>query len=130
MAAKKGKLFLLKVGSDTVLTSRNVSFTINNEQVDTTTAGEGWVQLLEGAGIQSFSADISGLYKDQTYEATINGYAVANSINTFSIVNEDGDDWTGTFAIANYGRSGTHNGAEEYSFTLNSSGAVVYTAAV
>jgi TP901-1 family phage major tail protein len=135
MAAQKGILFLLKEGAvsgtpTTIAGGRTVSMTVNNEQVDVTTQSSANARtLLADAGVQSISIDMSGVFEDETIEETVRGYAFANSINTFSLYFPNGDTLEASFAISNYSRSAEYNGAEEFSMTLESSGAITYTTA-
>lgn len=111
-----------------VLTSRNTEFTINNEIVDVTNKGStGWREVID-AGIKSMSVSCDGVYEDEAYEATLNGFAVNGGINAFVFTNEDGDEWQGNFLMSSYARSGTYNGEEAYSFTLESAGVIAYVA--
>lgn len=134
MAAQKGRSFLLKQGTassgTTLAGMRTTGFTINNEQVDITNKDSaGWKTLLEGAGTQSITITAEGVFTNAAVEHTVRGYAFANSINSFGILFPDADYFDGSWAITNYQRTGTHNGEETYSLTLESSGAIVYTSA-
>lgn len=133
--AEKGISFLLKEGAvastpTTIAGGRTVSMTLNNEQVDVTTQSSANARtLLADAGVQSISIDMSGIFEDSTIEETVRGYAFANSINTFSLYFPNGDTLEASFAISNYSRNAEYNGAEEFSMTLESSGAITYTEA-
>lgn len=135
MAADRGIDFLLKegavAGSPTTITGgRTLGMTLNNEQVDITTqSSSGMRTLLADAGVQSLSISLDGVFEDAAIEETVRGYAFANSINTFHLVFPNGDTLEASFAISDYERSGEYNGAEVYSFTLESSGALTYAAA-
>lgn len=137
MAAKKGRVFLLRQGtlaSGTNLAGlRATSFSIANEAVDITNKdSSGYRTLLEGAGTRSMSISAEGVFDDVTVSETIRGYADAGSINTFTLLfNSDGstaDKIEGSFLITSYERSGDHNNEETFSVTLESSGAWTYTA--
>ncbi len=140
MAAKKGSLFLLKVGDGggtevftTVAGIRATSLTINNATVDVTTKDSaGMRELLAGGGIQSMSLSANGVFTDATVEEMVRGYAAANSINNYEIYSggdgSSGDKWEGAFIITSYGRSGDFNNEESFTISLESSGAVTFTA--
>lgn len=136
MAAKKGSLFLLAVSGigsplvfQSLLTSRSTEFTINNEVVDVTNKGSaGWRTAID-AGIKNMSVSIDGVFEDSAAEILVNGFSINGGINNFQVINEDGDTWTGTFILTSYSRSGTYNGEETYSFSLESAGVIVYVAA-
>lgn len=134
MAAQKGRNFLLKEGTaaagTTLAGMRTTGVTLNNEQVDITNKdSSGWRTLLEGAGTQSLEITAEGVFTDAAVEETVRGYAFANSINAFGLLFGNGDSIDASWAISNYQRSGTHNGEETYSMTLQSSGSITYTAA-
>lgn len=138
MAAQKGKLVLLKAdtagGSPQVYTTiaglRTNTWTVNGEDVDVTTKDDdGWQQRLAGAGVRSITISGSGIFQDSVVEETVRGWAFDQSINWYQITFENADRLEAQFQISNYERTGDHDGAETYSFTLNSHGAPNYVAA-
>ena len=134
MAAQKGRNFVLKQGtaqSGTVLAGmRTTGLTVNNEQVDITNKDSGgWREYLEAAGVQSMSVSAEGVFKDSAGEETVRGYSFANTINAFGLLFGNGDQIDGDWAITSYQRSGSHNGEETYSVTLESTGQPVFTPA-
>lgn len=130
MAAQTGRTFLLKQGTAAGGTSlagmRVTSFTVNQALVDVTTkdSTNQWRDLLAGAGIRSLSIQVSGVFQAAAVDTTLQGYAVAGSINAFGIVTPAGVKWDGSFLITNYQRSGPYNTEEDFSMTLESSGAI------
>ena len=137
MAAQKGKLVLLKAdtagGSPQVYTTiaglRTNTWTVNGEDVDVTTKDDnGWQQRLSGAGVRSISISANGIFQDSTVEETVRQWAFDQTINWFQITFENGDDLECQFQISNYERTGDHDGAEQYSLTLNSHGTPNYHA--
>lgn len=134
MAAQKGISFLLKQGTaaagTTLAGMRATSLTVNNETVDVTNKDSAGARtLLAAAGVQSLTVNASGVFTDAVVEETVRGYAFARSINAFGIVFENGDKIDASWYISNYERAGEYNGEETYSLTLESSGAITYTAA-
>lgn len=142
MAAQKGALFLLKVGDGatptesftTVAGLRANSFTLNNDAVDVTNKdSNGFRTLLAGAGVQSMSLSANGVFLDSAAEETLRSYAAANAVNNYEIYSggdAGGDKWAGAFMITSYGRGGDYNNEENFSITLESSGAIVFTPGV
>lgn len=131
MAAVKGSLLVVKLGTDTFAMARSTSATINGETVDITTKGSaGWRELLSGAGIVSMSISLSGVYTDETYEHTLRSYAMDNSANSFTLIDGNGDDYTGNFIVTSYETGGEYNGEQTFSATLESAGAITFTQAV
>ncbi len=129
MAAQKGKLVLLKAdlvaGSPqsytTIAGLRTNDWTVNGEDVDVTTKDDdGWQQRLAGAGVRSIAVSVSGIFQDSAVEETVRGWAFDQSLNWYQITLENGDDIEFQAQISSYERTGSYDGAEEYSFTLNS----------
>ncbi len=138
MAAQKGKLVLLKAdlaaGSPqsytTIAGLRTTTWTVNGEDVDVTTKDDdGWQQRLSGAGVRSISISANGIFQDSVVEETVRGWSFDQTINWFLITFENGDTLECQFQISNYERTGDHDGAENYSLSLNSHGTPNYVAA-
>lgn len=119
-------------GFGTIGGMRSNSMTINNEQVDVTDKGDvPWRQLL-GCGIKSMSMSGSGVFNDDFDLTQVMAFAVgtmAQSIQTFRLVSGRGDSFAGEYQIATLERSGEYNQSEMYSLSLESAGAITYTAA-
>ena len=133
MAAQKGRLFLLKqgtaAGGTTIAGLRATRYRVNQEIVDVSnkdSSGQ-WRELLAAAGIRSLAIEASGVFQDSAVEETVRVYAFAGSINPFGIIFEDGSKIDGSFQFSNFERTGDYNGADTYSFTLESSGPMTYT---
>ncbi len=137
MTAQKGSLFLLKAGDGggpetftTVGGMRATNFQINNQTVDVTNKDSaGMRELLAGAGVQSMSLSANGVFTDSAAEETVRSQAAANTINNYQIVSGNGDKWQGAFLITSYQRSGAHDADEQFSISLESSGAITFPAA-
>lgn len=113
----------------TIAGMRSTGMTINNESVDVTDKGDvPWRQLL-ACGIRSMEMSCSGIFSDSTVLASIMADVTAGTINVFKIVSGRGDTFVGAFLITSCERNGEYNGAEQYSLSFASAGAVVYTAA-
>lgn len=137
MAKFKGRELRIKVrvstGPDvfTVIGGiRTESMTINNETVDVTDKdGNGWRELLEGAGITSMSLKGSGVVSDDTvFTDHIMAAVMANTHVVLKIESGLGDVWQGTFAVPSAERAGEYNKEETFSITLESAGTITYTA--
>ena len=132
MAAQKGRAFVLKIGDGatseaftTIGGMRSTSLNLAGEPVDVTDKDSaGWRELLADAGVKRVSVSGSGVFKDTASEGTARTAAVAQTINNFQIVFEDGDKFAGAFQIVTLEYNGEYNGARQYSMTLGSSGAV------
>ena len=137
MAKFKGRELRIKVrvstGPDvfTVIGGiRTESMTINNETVDVTDKdGNGWRELLEGAGITSMSLKGSGVVSDNAvFTDHIMAAVMANTHVVLKIESGLGDVWQGTFAVPSAERAGEYNKEETFSITLESAGTITYTA--
>ncbi|AWM37018.1 Phage major tail protein 2 [Gemmata obscuriglobus] len=134
MAAQRGRLMLLKIGTAAAGTLlgglKSTTLTMNNSVIDVSTKDTlGWRELLEDGSLKFFSIACDGIFKDSTTDETIRGYVFANTLNTFTFVFPNGDTIEGTFQVTNYQRAGAVEGVETYSMTLESSGIPVFTAA-
>ncbi len=138
MAAQKGKLVLLKAdtvgGSPQVYTTiaglRTNTWTVNGEDVDVTTKDDdGWQQRLSGAGVRSISISATGVFQDSAIEETVRGWSFDQTINWFQLTFENGDVLECQFQISSYERTGDHDGAENYSLSMNSHGTPNYVTA-
>lgn len=133
MAAKKGRLFLIKVGDGgspqtftTIGGIQTKSLTINNEGVDITDDdGAPWRKMLSDAGLRSVSISGSGIHKGEAagiekVENLAMG-AEGNTIEEFQAIDSvTGDYFQGSFEVASYERSGEATGAQNFSITLES----------
>ncbi len=94
----------------------------------TTKDDDGWQQKLSGAGVRSLAISVNGVFQDSAVEETVRGWAFDQTINWYQITFENGDRLEFQAQISNYERTGDHDGAENYSFTLNSHGTPAYNA--
>jgi len=134
MAVQKGRLYLLKLGTagagGTIAGVKNTGLKINNEEIDITNKDSaGWRELLEAAGTQSVDIDVEGLVSDSATYETLQGYAQAQTINGFQLINTatDTDGISGLFLITGWTQGQPHNDASTFSCTLKSSGAITFT---
>lgn len=139
MAKYKGRELRIKVRTSTgpdvfavVGGIRTESMTINSETVDVTDKdGNGWRELLQGAGITSMSLKGSGVVSDNAvFTDKIMVAKMADTHLVLKIESGLGDVWQGTFAIPSVERSGEYNKEENFSITLESAGTITYTAVV
>ena len=137
MAAQKGRDVLIKIDSDgagtflTVGGMRSKSLSINEETVDVTDSDStnSWRELLAGAGVKSASISGSGVFKDSTMEALVLTKKMAGSHSDFQLIVPDLGTFEGEFAIPSLEYSGEYNGEAQFSMSLDSAGALTFTAA-
>jgi len=129
MAAAAGRGLLIKKGTTTVAGVRTTQMAFNNSPVDVTTKDNApWRTLLDNGGIRSASISVEGVFTDAAVEESVRSDAMANTIGTYNLVFPNADTLGGSFQITQYQRTGNYDGAETYSFTLESSGTLTYTA--
>lgn len=133
MPMEKGSAFLLKIGNgapvpqfSTVAGLRTTNLSINGEAVNVTTKDSGgWRELLSGAGVRSVSVGAAGIFTGSAAEARAQANALAGTIDDYELVFESGAKLKGRFLITRLDHSGDYNGERSYTFSLESSGAVV-----
>lgn len=137
MAAQKGSALLLKIGDGgspetfaTVGGLRSTSISMNDEAVDVTTKDSNNVrELLANGGVQTVSISGSGVFTDAASETSLKDAYGASSFSTFQVIVPDFGTYEGAFMVASLEYAGEYNGEMTYSVTLESSGAVSFTAA-
>lgn len=134
MSAQKGKDLLLKMDNGTSLVtvaglrSRRIAF--NAETVDITHAeSQGrWRELLEGAGVRRASVSGRGLFKDASSDALVRQTFFDGVIRNCQVVIPDFGTIDGPFQIVGLEFSGEHNGEVIFDLSLESAGALTFTA--
>lgn len=134
MTDYKGRDFLLKTGTwsgGTVLADcRTHTLAFNHGTVDITNkSSNGYRTLLESAGTKSLTITFGGLVSNDASFETFQGYANAGGINTYSMGWGDGDTVEGAFQVTAFSIDGAHDGAQEFTATLESSGSWTLTPA-
>lgn len=137
MAESKGRLVVIKLGdgevSETFTTIgglRTSSLTFNGAAVDVTTKDSApWRKLIGDTGIKSISISGAGIFQDDAVIALLRTAAMAQSLNNFQFVDGNtGDIYEGAFQVTNFTENAPHDNAKDFSITLESSGAVTFTA--
>jgi TP901-1 family phage major tail protein len=141
MAKQLGRALLLKIGDGEAAEAfanlagiNSKALTINNASIDVTTpdatAPEGalWTETLNGVKNVSVSGD--GYFSDSVTEARMNTVAMsADNVANFTVTVPDFGTYAGAFRIASLEFGGESEGGVTYSISLESSGAVTFTAA-
>ena len=134
MGAQKGKDLLVKMfdGTNYVtvagLRSRKIAF--NAELVDITHAESvnRWRELLEGAGVKRASLSGRGLFKDGASDALVRQAFFDGAVNACQVVVPDFGTIEWAFQISGLEFSGEHNGEVTFDVSLESAGALTFTA--
>jgi TP901-1 family phage major tail protein len=141
MAKQLGRALLVKIGDGEASEAfsnlcglNSKTLTINNTSIDVTTAdcttpeGALWTETL--AGLKNVSVSGDGFFEDSTTEARMNTVAMQNDNKAnFQIVVPDFGTYAGSFRIASLEFGGETEGGVTYSLSLESTGAVTFTAA-
>lgn len=141
MAKQLGRALLVKIGDGEVSETfanlcglNSKSITINNSSIDVTTPdcttpeGALWTQTL--AGLKNVSVSGDGYFEDSVTEARMNTVAMsADNACNFQIVVPDFGTYAGSFRISSLEFGGESEGGVTYSLSLESNGAVTFTAA-
>ena len=135
----QGRLVLLKMGDaaspeafTTVAGLQDTSIAMNATAVDVTSKDDAGVrQLLAGKILQSFSVSGGGVSKDSAILNTLRDAALAGTHHNFQVVvpgtSVAGGTYEGSFRITAFEESGAHDGAAQFTATLESAGAVTFT---
>ena len=135
MTAQKGKDLLVKiadgVGFTTVAGLRTRRLAFNAETVDITHAESAgrWRELLEGAGVKRASITGRGLFKDASSDALVRQTFFDGTVKNYQMVIPDFGTLEGAFQITSLEFAGEHNAEVTYELSLESAGALTFTAA-
>ena len=140
MAKQLGRAMLLQIelvaggGSFTNLCGINSkSITINRNSIDVTTPtcaapqGQLWTETMAGVSNVSVSGD--GFFEDSTAEARMNAVAMlADNVASFKITVPSFGTYAGAFRVNSLEFGGETEGGVTYSVSIESTGAVTFTA--
>lgn len=136
MAIQRGKDLLLKLdqnGSGVFVTvaglrSRRIDFSADTVDVTTADSPDRWRELLSGAGVRRAHVSGAGIFRDEASDAAVRATFFAGAIRPWQIVLPDFGTVEGPFQIAALEFSGDHDGELTFDLTLESAGALTFTA--
>ena len=134
MSAQKGKDLLVKIddgsGFTTVAGLRTRRLAFNAETVDITHAesADRWRELLDGAGVKRASVSGRGLFKDASSDALMRQTFFDGAVKNYQVVIPAFGTVQGAFQIISLDFAGEHNGEVTYELSLESAGALTFTA--
>lgn len=135
MAAQKGKDLLLKISdgaggfvSVAGLRTRRIAF--NADAVDVTDAESAgrWRELLGGAGLRRASVSGTGIFKDQASDALLRQAFFDGLLRNWEIVIPGFGALSGPFQISNLDYRGEHSAEVTFDISLDSAGAISFSA--
>lgn len=128
MPAVAGRKMVIKKGNTVIGGGRSDTMTINNEAIDITSKDDGgWRVMFGEVGVRTVDISFEGVFKDTDMTQA----ALASDIVTAYTVDIDGvGTFSGDFALVSVELGADHDGAMQMSGSLQSSGAITYTAVV
>jgi TP901-1 family phage major tail protein len=136
MSAQKGRDLLLKLdstGTSTFITVgglRTRTLSLGSETVDVThseSPGQ-WRELLSGAGTRRARIAGAGVFRDEASDAAVRELAFSGAVRAWRVVIPDFGTVEGAFQVTALEYSGAHDGALAFDLTLESAGALTFTA--
>lgn len=132
MTAQRGRDLLLKIGDGgepevfTAIGSARATFlSVDNRLADATPLGGDSGAAFAGRAV---TVRVNGLFRDQEAEELLRAAAFSGAAVNCELSFPNGDRHAAAFVVAEYARSGTHEGLEGFSATLRQSGPGVFTA--
>jgi len=137
MTAQNGKELLIKIDLtgdglfETIAGLCATRLSFNAESVDVTSleSAGGWREILGGAGVKSAAISGSGVFKDAASDERARQIFFDGETPDFQVVIPDFGTIEGAFQVASIEYSGSYNGEATYELSLNSAGALSFTAA-
>jgi|SRR4051794_17203279 TP901-1 family phage major tail protein len=135
MAAQKGKDLIVKLddGTGTFVTVaglRSRQLALNLETVDITSqdsAGQ-WRELLSGAGVRRASISGAGVFKDDVSDLNVRQLFFDGLIRNWQVTVPSFGVLQGPFQVNSLDYRGEHSGEVTFDITLESAGALTFTA--
>lgn len=131
MAKNVGRKFLVKRGDPaaTIANVRTRTMSINRELIDASDDGSsGWRELLDDVGQAEVNMTVEGVFS--SHDIMEEALDLATGLVASELECPDTSTIDGDFALANFELTGEYNGIATYSFEIQSSGAVEYTAVI
>jgi len=136
MPASAGKDLLLQVNTTgvtyvTIGGLRTKSIDINGEMIDITNSDSTglWREALGTYGVRSMSVSGSGVFLDDAaFGKIVTNMMSTTSVYNFKIVVSGLGTFDGSFVYTKLTMAGNHNGEETYDVSLESAGAITFTA--
>ncbi len=135
MAIQRGKDLLLKLDDGTGafvtvagLRSRRLAFSSDTVDVTTGDSPDRWRELLAGAGVRRAHVTGAGVFRDAASDAAVRAVFFSGVIRAWQILLPDFGVVEGPFLLAALDFSGSHDGEVTFELTLESAGALTFTA--
>lgn len=128
MAKNVGRKFIVKRNGSPVANVRTRSLTINREQVDVTDDdSSGWREHLGDVAQAEVNMSVEGVFSSQSILSE--AMDTTSGLVAHTLEFPDGATISGDFALTSFQLEASYNEVSTYSFELQSSGSISYTAA-
>lgn len=107
--------------------AREYSIEIKNDLVETTSADDAGIRkLLAGAGVNSITIKLSGVYVEDAASTAIRTDASTDAHRNYQLVvpGTSPKTYQGSFKVASFQEKGSYKDAVQYEMTLESAGVV------
>lgn len=130
--AQSGKDIYIQDGTGTGAIAlggqQSASLSVNGKTVDVTSRdSSGYREMLSGGGITSVDLSGNGIITDGTFVTDLLNRSIARTLNPYTITFSNGDKIAGSFQLTKFEAKGQHDGVQEYSLQLESSGSMTVT---
>lgn len=138
MAAQAGKDVLIRMATAaapsvfaTVAGIRTSSVSFNSSTIDITNQGSAgrWRELLDKSGLRSCAISGSGVFLDAATDETVRKHFFDDTTPACELVLPDFGTIAGPFRITALEYAGEHDGEATFSVSMESAGAITFTAA-
>ncbi len=135
MAKQLGKSMLLKRGAadspetfTTVAGLRPTNMSLNKGTVDITNKDSvnTWRELLAGGGVKTASFSGGGVFSDAAGDESLRADFFGSILHNYQVIVPGFGTFTGAFDITSLEYTGEHEGAVEFSITLESADQLVF----
>lgn len=107
--------------------ARTTGMTLNDEAVDITNIdSNGFRELLPNGGVQSMDVRVEGVVTNSAVYLEVQTQATERTTRRYQFRSGNGDVWECDMVVQSLERTGTYNGAETFSLSLQSTGAIVF----
>lgn len=131
--AEAGRLFRVKLGTTVIAGAREEDIAFARALVDTTSKTSAKNrELLAGEGTLSTTVNCTGVFTDGDTLGldAVRTAMLAGTSDTYKIDHVSGDAYDGDFMVENMSVGSSNEGTVTFTFTLQSNGAVTFTAAI
>ena len=135
MAGQKGRDVLIRVsdgagGYETLAGIRTTRFQLSAARIDATSADspDAWRELVAGAGVKSARVSGAGVFKDAASDMRMREVFFSGQAPDWELVVPGFGVLRGAFQISELAWDGTHDGEAGFSVSLESAGALGFTA--